>query len=112
MSTNLLQANREWATRPADQRFWSLDDLHRKAEACRQEARVATVASRDLVIAATEDSDLRLLGKAGIEARLTNYSFLSACGARRSPGWLSGFAPGRACRAQPEPWARATSGTG
>jgi hypothetical protein len=86
MNRNLLQANREWATRPADQRFWSLDDLHRKAEACRQEARVTTVASRDLVIVATEDSDLRLRGKAGIEARLTNYSFCQLAGLAGAPG--------------------------
>jgi hypothetical protein len=86
MSTNLLQANREWATRPADQRFWSLDDLHQKAETRRHEARVATVASRDLVVVATEDSDLRLLGKAGIESRLTNYSFCQLAGPAGVPG--------------------------
>src|SRR5437762_2724940 len=80
MSTNLLQANREWATRPADQRFWALDDLHRKAEAFQKEARISTVASADLKIAVTEDSDLRLVGKSGIEARLTNYSFSQLAG--------------------------------
>jgi hypothetical protein len=57
-----------------------------KADACRQEARVATVASTDLVVVATEDSDLMLLGKAGIEARLTNYSLCQLAELAGAPG--------------------------
>src|SRR5436853_5548245 len=90
MSTNLLQANREWAERPPDQRFWSLDDLHRKAEAYRDEARVATVVPSDLVVVATEDGDVRLHSRTGTEARMTNYSFGQLAGLAGAPaGYLA-----------------------
>src|SRR5262245_54911514 len=85
MATNLLQASHQWATRPPDERFWSVEDLHRKAEIFRNEARISTVAAGDLTIALREGNDLRLVGKAGIEARLTNYSFGQLSGLAGAP---------------------------
>jgi hypothetical protein len=90
MATNLLQANHQWATRPPDERFWSIEDLHRKAEIFRSEARTSTAAGCDLTIAVREGSDLRLVGKAGVEAKLTNYSFGQLAGLAGAPsGYLA-----------------------
>jgi len=85
MATNLLQANHQWATRPPDERFWSIEDLHRRAEILRSEARISTVGSSDLAIAIREGGDLRLVGKAGVEAKLTNYSFGQLAGLAGAP---------------------------
>jgi hypothetical protein len=68
------RASNQWATRPADQRFWSLDELHDAVVVYKHEAKTANVKSTDIRVEA-DAGDLRLVGKAGIPASLTNYSF-------------------------------------
>lgn len=48
---NLMQANRQWSTRPADERFTSLIDLDRKMRSLRDNSRASTVSSRRIEVA-------------------------------------------------------------
>ena len=46
----LTHANREWESRPADERFGSLQDMHRAALAFRDNAAQATVPAKSLIV--------------------------------------------------------------
>ncbi len=71
----LTRANREWSTRPADERFGSLADMHNAATSIRTAARVAQIKADALRVAADGDR-LGLVGaKTGKFAALTNWSF-------------------------------------
>lgn len=72
--TTLMQASKQWAVRPADERFWNLSELHEACATMRREARTATVAVDALRVEAV-DGDVRLEGRTGAQARLTNFSF-------------------------------------
>jgi Domain of unknown function (DUF932) len=72
---NLLHAaSSEWATRPADQRFWTLADLKTACVASRAGSAVATVPFGSLHVSA-EGRDLLLEGQTGARARFTHYAF-------------------------------------
>ena len=71
----LMRANREWSTRPSDERFGSLKDMHAKAVDIRTRAKVAQIKADALRVAADGDR-LGLVGqKTGKFAQLTNWSF-------------------------------------
>lgn len=48
--TTLMQASRQWSTRPADQRFLSLIDLQRKVRADRENSVSSVISTRDLKV--------------------------------------------------------------
>jgi hypothetical protein len=70
----LFTANRQWSTRPADQRFTSLEALHAACQgyAATAAERVANVG--DLRVE-NVDGDVQLVGRGGIPSRLTHWSF-------------------------------------
>lgn len=73
---NLFAANYQWANRPDDERFASLDDMLNATKAYTATARMAynvPVDSNFRVEA--QDGNLALLGKANLPARLTHYAF-------------------------------------
>ena len=70
----LYAASNQWATRPADERFQSLAEMHAATLAYRKSAREKTVKWTDLRVESV-DTDLHLIGRAGVPARLTNYAF-------------------------------------
>lgn len=70
----LYHANRQWATRPDDQRFTTLEAMHAATKAYADAARTYNVPWVDLKVEAQGD-DLALVGSAGIPAKLTNYAF-------------------------------------
>lgn len=74
---NLYAASNQWSTRPADQRFWTLADMHAACQAHRDSAREATVQTHSLTLrtAGSDGADLELVGKAGTPARLTHWAF-------------------------------------
>lgn len=72
--TVLTRANREWESRPADERFPSLTAMHAKAIHYRDNAAVANVDVRDLVIGHQGDA-LTITGTSNKPALLTNLSF-------------------------------------
>lgn len=74
----LMQANREWASRPADERFVSLLDMQAKAHAIKDSGREREVSSRSLRFvpdAAEPMRGLRIEGPNGGALGLTNWAF-------------------------------------
>lgn len=83
----LERASREWANRPADERFASLADLHAKAEEKRQRARTSTVPTDSLLPVLSDGSgtetsapstgdSIALQGRqSGIIAPLSHWAF-------------------------------------
>jgi len=71
---NLHAASSEWASRPADQRFWTLAELRAACESVRQGCGTARVPLAGLSAVSTGES-LLLAGPQGNRARLTHYAF-------------------------------------
>lgn len=71
---NLMQAHREWASRPDDQRFWSLADMTRFCDEVRSNSVQAVTEVKNLIVEPTENNDLRLRGNNRV-ASLGHYAF-------------------------------------
>lgn len=79
--TTLMQASHQWATRPDDQRFASLTDLHEFCERQRSISRGKVISSRELT-AIPLDNDakaLQVVSRAGVPADPTNWAFGQLC---------------------------------
>lgn len=80
MST-LTRASTQWATRPQDEKFSSLADLHQAALGYRERARKAVIATKDLHPVVLEDQvsgepkGVGLNGKTGVTAPVTHWAF-------------------------------------
>jgi hypothetical protein len=70
----LFHANQQWSTRPADERFTSLEAMHTATLEYANSAREKSVPWNDLRVEAV-GQDLSLIGRAGVPAQLTNYAF-------------------------------------
>jgi hypothetical protein len=55
MNTNLMQVSQQWATRPNDERFLSLEDLKAKVAQRKSESWTATPVTKDLRVLPVED---------------------------------------------------------
>ncbi|MGD9632149.1 MAG: hypothetical protein AB7O59_24525 [Pirellulales bacterium] len=79
MGANLYDASNQWASRPADERFASLQEMHDACANYRRSAAEATVRFDQLRVAVSgepgEPQDLRLTGPTGAPAAFTNWSF-------------------------------------
>lgn len=71
----LTQASSQWSTRPADERFPSLESLHDAVSEHRAVASKATVPSKTLRAFQGSGGDVQIVGSAGIPAQLTHWSF-------------------------------------
>lgn len=71
----LFQANQQWKTRPDDQRFSSLTDLYTQTKAYADTAHEKPGVRVDSLRVEAIDGDVQLVGKGGVPARLTNWSF-------------------------------------
>lgn len=83
MST-LLDAHREWATRPDDERFVSLEDMRRQMAADRAQSIMGTQRNRAVVMHPIEDDESRrsiaIVGvEDGIVSAPSNWAFSQAC---------------------------------
>jgi hypothetical protein len=72
--SNLLQANSQWASRPADQRFETLADMLAACQEYRDTSALATIDCKT-VRAHTDGASLSLVGPAGIPIRMTHWAF-------------------------------------
>lgn len=81
---NLLAASRQWATRPADQRFWNIQELYEATKAHAEAARVGSVAAEDLRVTVA-DQELALVGRTGTPAVLTHWAFGQLCQRAEAP---------------------------
>lgn len=70
----LFHAHNQWATRPDDERFNSLEDMHRATKAYADIAGEAVVPWSDIRTEAHGD-EVVVQGRVGVQAQLTHYSF-------------------------------------
>lgn len=93
MSMNLFAASRQWAERPADERFETIADLYR---ATKQYADTAQEVEKDWADLRTENQggDLVLVGKGANPAKLTNWAFGQICRKIGAPASYLGELPG------------------
>jgi hypothetical protein len=70
----LFKAHRQWATRPDDEKFDTLEAMRDACKAYRDTARTATVPYNQLRVEAV-GQDVMLVGQTGSQAALTNYAF-------------------------------------
>lgn len=70
----LFHAHRQWSSRPEDERFTSLADLYDATKSYADTAGEKTVAYDDLHVEA-QDGEVALVGKGGVPATLTHWSF-------------------------------------
>ena len=87
---NLMAAHSQWAIRPADERFWNLDDLLARASQERRACHESRAAIKDIRTAAIEvagcDSpELRLVAGDGDALGLTHWSFGQLCNVADAP---------------------------
>jgi hypothetical protein len=76
--TNLMQASHQWATRPDDERFASLTDLHAHCEKVRGYSRARVVSSRRLTaepVGGNDTKALAIVGPDGSAIAPTNWAF-------------------------------------
>lgn len=84
----LFKASNQWSTRPADERFWDLTEMYEKCQAYKASACESTVKFGDVRVEA-EKGEVKIVGKAGVPARLTNWSFGQLCQRADAPaGYL------------------------
>ncbi|MBR0693641.1 hypothetical protein [Bradyrhizobium lablabi] len=84
MSTTLTNANRQWESRPADERFASLVDMDRAARSFRTSATVNEIMANALTVSARGD-DLVLSARGFEGAALNNYSFNQLAARAKAP---------------------------
>ncbi len=90
---NLMTASNQWATRPADERFWDLDELETATLAHRNAARNGSTLPSTLRVEAQGD-ELTLFGKTGTPATMTNWAFSQLCAKYHMPaGYLRDITP-------------------
>jgi len=73
--TNIYTANRQWQSRPDDQRFLSLDDLAASVQARRDASRAINVRLDRLALDNTPDGDMIATSPDGQPIAFTNWSF-------------------------------------
>lgn len=98
MSTNLMQASRQWATRPADQRFCSLPEMLARCLKFRESAEAKVIPNRAvnaIVDPADEFRGILLEGPNGVPVAPSNWAFGQLAG-------LAGF-PVKPLRELPAP---------
>lgn len=73
--TTLMQANKQWSTRPAEERFTSLLSMRDHFATQRQHSRAAVVSSRALHVVPLNATDLVVQGPTGAQYAPTNWAF-------------------------------------
>jgi len=71
---NLLRASHQWATRPADERFWDLSELYEATLGYKQSAQLSDISLGDVRVEAI-DGEVALVSKRENKAHLTHWSF-------------------------------------
>lgn len=98
--TNLMQASRQWSTRPPEERFTSLPAMREKLEELRAYSSAKVISSRQLSAIPTDDNQgIMIAGPSGHAAAPSNWAFGQLAN-------LSG-APGAYLRTLPAPLAAA-----
>ena len=80
----LMRASNQWATRPADERFGTVDELHAACLDMRRSAATSEVMAHDLRYEA-DGGEVVMLGSNGGRARFTNWAFGQQCASVGAP---------------------------
>jgi hypothetical protein len=80
----IFKAHRQWATRPEDERFTSLQALHAACKAYANDAAEKSMPFADLRVENVE-GDVQLVGKANVPAKLTHWAFGQLCSRLEAP---------------------------
>jgi hypothetical protein len=70
----LFNASRQWATRPSDERFHNLIDMHQACKAYHDNAVTSNFTLKNTKVI-NVDSEVMLQGSTGVQSRLTHYAF-------------------------------------
>lgn len=91
--TTLMQASNQWATRPADERFTSLEEMRRHFETVRDQSRATVVSSRKLqVVPDADNKGLQVFGPNGHGYAPTHWAFGQLASRVSAPaGYLRGL---------------------
>lgn len=77
-SPQLNTAHRQWCERPADERFWNMQDMAQYVQTIRDRSQVTETGLDALKVIATDADDLRLT-RGGGKLEFTNWSFNQLC---------------------------------
>lgn len=89
----IMKASNQWATRPAEERFWDLGELHAHCKAVHAQAAESTVALGDIRVEA-DNADLKLVGKQNVPATISHFAFGQLAARVKAPaGYLRGLPP-------------------
>jgi hypothetical protein len=84
--SQLHAASSQWADRPADERFWNLEELRSACDVARRNSQTATVPMQDLsAVVLPGGSEVGLLGPRGNPSRFSHYAFGQFCGTVKAP---------------------------
>lgn len=70
----LFKAHNQWSNRPADERFWDLNEMLETAKVVKRQAVEKSATIANLRVEANA-GDLVLIGKSGVQAQISNYAF-------------------------------------
>lgn len=76
---NLYEASRQWASRPADERFMTLDDMAAAVNKRRSRSRSENVSLNDIEVQEVGDDGLRLVTSNATVLEPTHWSFGQLC---------------------------------
>lgn len=90
MSYNLTQASSQWQTRPADERFWTLEELEKvtlehRAKSRKRPVRLSTLEVEPFSWGGETPNGLSLKGRNGTDAFLTHHAFTDLCRYAQAP---------------------------
>lgn len=84
----LFKASRQWQSRPADERFASVQELHAVCSDYRSRAKTAQTTYGQLT-AQGDGAEVKLIGQTGTSTRLTHWAFGQLCQRANAPaGYL------------------------
>jgi len=94
MTRNLYTASRQWATRPDDERFETIEDLAEFCEQDRSDSAVSNVRLGDIRFTYDGDNDeVLMIGETGSTARMTSYAFGQTARSVGAPPSTCGLCP-------------------
>jgi len=91
-SRNLYAASRQWATRPADERFWTLQEMRDQCYEYYHNRTEQTMMLGDLKFEADSSNEIYMTAK-GNAMRLSNWGFKQLCGDLGAPANYLGGLP-------------------
>lgn len=90
---NILKAHNQWANRPAEESFWDIPEMLTFSRSVKERAVESTVELGDLRVEAA-GGDLRLIGRQGVPAVISNYAFGQLSARAHAPaGYLRSLPP-------------------